>query len=42
MIYLMYISSSPSFSYWLTTNTQGAAQSAATLIQAIANFERHP
>ena len=40
MIYLIYIPSSPSFSYWIITNTQGAAQSAATPIQAIANFER--
>ena len=40
MIYLIYIPSSPSFSYWIITNTQGAKQSAATPIQAIANFER--
>lgn len=40
MIYLIYIPSSPSFSYRIITNTQGAAQSAATPIQAIANFER--
>ena len=40
MIYLIYIPSSPSFSYWIITSTQGAAQSAAIPIQAIANFER--
>ena len=40
MIYLIYIPSSPSFSYWIITNTQGATQSAATSIQAIANFEQ--
>ena len=40
MIYLIFIPSSPSYRYWIITDTQGAAQSAATPIQAIANFEQ--
>lgn len=40
MIYLICVPNSPSFRYWIITNTQGAAQSAAAPIQAIANFEQ--
>lgn len=40
MIYLISIPSPTGYRYWIITNTQGATQSAATPIQAIANFER--
>lgn len=40
MIYLIYVPKSTDYHYWVTTDTQGAAQSAATPIQAIADFER--
>ena len=40
MIYLISIPASTDCRYWIITNTKGATQSAATPIQAIANFER--
>ena len=40
MIYLISIPSSPGYRYWIISSTKGATQSAATLIQAIANFEQ--
>lgn len=40
MIYLVSIPTSTDYRYWIITDTQGALHSAATPIQAIANFEQ--
>lgn len=40
MIYLISISNSTDYRYWIITDTKGATQSATTPIQAIAYFEQ--